>query len=401
MYKPRIVYIVTSDTSADILLRGRLSYLAQQGFEVSVICGAGERAAAVSAREGVPCYTVELRREVSIAHDARALWQIVWLLRGLAPDIVNASTPKAALLGLCAARLARVPHRIYLARGLRLETLGALGQLGMRQIERLCATLAERVVCVSPSLRAAYLEQGLAPAAKCVVLGSGSSNGIDTARFSPSVELELRADGLALELGLDRRRPTLGFVGRPVADKGIAELWAAYRSVQREVPAVQLLMVGAGFAGDAECAEVSELRSTPGVFVVPAVEDVAPYYCLMSVLVFPSYREGFPNVVLEGSAMGLPVVGFDATGVKDAIVDGETGRVCPMRDAGALAAAALEYVKDPALASRHGAAGAERARREFDRQRVWERVDEFYRGLLASPGPAAGSRVASGGSDSI
>jgi glycosyltransferase involved in cell wall biosynthesis len=180
---------------------------------------------------------------------------------------------------------------------------------------------------VSPSLRAAYLEQGLAPAAKCVVLGSGSSNGIDTGRFSPSAELEVRADALALELGLDRRRPTLGFVGRPVADKGIAELWAAYRLVQRELPTVQLLMVGAGFAGDAECAEMSELRVTPGVFVVPAVEDVAPYYRLMSLLVFPSYREGFPNVVLEASAMGLPVVGFDATGVKDAIIDGETGCV--------------------------------------------------------------------------
>jgi glycosyltransferase involved in cell wall biosynthesis len=146
---------------------------------------------------------------------------------------------------------------------------------------------------------------------------------------------------------------------------------------------------------------MSELRVTPGVFVVPAVEDVAPYYRLMSVLVFPSYREGFPNVVLEASAMGLPVVGFDATGVKDAIVDGETGRVCPMRDAGALAAAALEYVKDPALGARHGAAGAERARREFERQRVWERVVEFYRGLLTRPGPALGSRVSAGRSDSI
>lgn len=392
MSKPRIVYIVTSDTSADILLRGRLSYLAQQGFEVSVICGAGERAAAVSAREGVPCYTVELRRQVSLGSDALALLQILRLLRRLAPDIVNASTPKAALLGLCAARAAQVPHRIYLARGLRLETLGPLAQLGMRQIERLCARLAEHVVCVSPSLRAAYLEQRLAPAAKCVVLGSGSSNGIDTLRFSPSAELDERAATLAVGLGLDRRRPTLGFVGRPVADKGIAELWAAYRLVRRELPAVQLLMVGAGFAGDADCAEMSELRATPGVFVVPAVSDVAPYYRLMNVLVFPSYREGFPNVVLEASAMGLPVVGFDATGVKDAIVDGQTGRVCRMRDAEALAAAVLEYLKDITLASRHGAAGAERARREFERERVWAQVVEFYQGLLAPHGPALGSR---------
>jgi glycosyltransferase involved in cell wall biosynthesis len=358
-----------------------------------VICGAGDRVAAVSAREGVPCYTVDLRREVSAASDARALLELVRLLRRLAPDIVNASTPKAALLGLCAARLARVPHRIYLARGLRLETLRPLVQLGMRQMERLCATLAERVVCVSPSLRALYLEQRLAPAAKCVVLGAGSSNGIDIERFSPSAELDEQALALGVDLGLDRSRPTLGFVGRPVADKGIAELWSAYRRARAAVPGIQLLMVGAGFAGDAECAEMSELRATPGVFVVPAVSDVAPYYRLMNVLVFPSYREGFPNVVLEASAMGLPVVGFDATGVRDAIVDGVTGTVCPMRDAGALAAAAIEYLNDTALASRHGSAGAERARREFERERVWGQVVEFYRDLLTPRGPAPGSRA--------
>ena len=379
--KPRLVYIVTSDTSADILLRGRLSYLSQHGFDVQVICGAGERVALVAAREGVECHSVQLEREFSAKSDLPALLELVQLLRRLAPDIVNASTPKAALLGLCAARLAGVPHRVYLLRGLRLETLAPFARAGMKLIERLCSRLAHHVLCVSPSLLATYVAQGLGPAHKCRVLGSGSSNGIDVARFSRSVALEQRASQLAAELGLERQQPTLGFVGRPVRDKGISELLAVFRRVQRELPQAQLLIVGAGFAGDAECPEMKELRRLPGVFVVPAVADVAPYYLLMNVLVFPSYREGFPNVVLEASCAGVPSVGFDATGVKDAILHQQTGSVCPFRDAEALGTATLEYLKQPDLARRHGAAGAERVRGEFDRERVWAEVVEFYRQL--------------------
>jgi glycosyltransferase involved in cell wall biosynthesis len=380
---PRIVYVVTSDTSADVLLRGHLAYLTRQGFDVTLVCGNGARLAAVSLREGVPCHGIDLARDLAPLEDLRALWQLVGVLRRIAPDIVNASTPKAALLGLLAAWLTRVPHRIYLLRGLRLETLGFAGRAGMRAIERLCSTLAEYVLCVSPSLAQRYVEQRLASSSKCRVLGAGSSNGVEVARFERSATLDLRAKQVGHALGLDPDRATIGFVGRPVADKGIADLLGVYRAVRRELPEAQLLIVGAGWAGDAECAEMTEIRRMPGAFVVPAVADVAPYYCLMSVLVFPSYREGFPNVVLEASCAGVPVVGFDATGVRDAIVPGVTGQLCRLHDTEALAFATLGYLADPELARRHGQAGAERVRREFDCQRVWADVLEFYREVLA------------------
>ncbi|MEY4547277.1 MAG: hypothetical protein RL685_3472 [Pseudomonadota bacterium] len=384
--RPRIVYVVTSDTTADVLLRGRLSHLSRSGFDVQVICGAGDRVEAVSAREGVACHAISLEREFSAGRDARASLALVRLLRRLRPDIVNASTPKAALLGLCAAGLAGVPHRVYLLRGLRLETLSPVARTGMALVERLCSRLAHEVLCVSESLRATYVAQGLAPTDKCRVLGSGSSNGIDTERFTRSPDLERRAAELAAGLGLDTGAPTLGFVGRPVRDKGIADLASVFQRVRSVYPAAQLLIVGAGFGGDAECTEMAELRRSSGVFVVPSVENVAPYYCLMNVLVFSSYREGFPNVVLEGSCAGLPVVGFDVTGVKDAIVHGQTGQICPLGDARALGEAALTYLRDPALAHRHGQAGTLRAQREFARERIWAELTTFYRGLLRSPG---------------
>lgn len=394
MAAPRITYIITTDTSADVLLRGQLSFLVRNGFDVSLICGSGPRLQALAEREGVRCYPVPFEREFSALQDLRALLALWRLLREQKPDIVNASTSKAALLGLTAACLAGVPHRVYLLRGLRLETLGRAGRFGMRVIERFCSTLAEDVLCVSESLKQTYVEQHLAPLRKCRVLGSGSSNGIDTGRFIRNEASLTRARAVAEGLGLDRTRATLGFVGRPVADKGISELLLAFRSVRAHAPHAQLLVVGAGFAGDAECAEMAELRRSPGVFVVGAVEDVSPYYCLMDVLVFPSRREGFPNVVLEASAMGVPAVGFAATGVRDAIVDGQTGTVCAMGDADALGRAVLAYLRDPSLAARHSATGTRRAREEFSRERVWGELASFYRNTLAC---AESDRTALGG----
>jgi glycosyltransferase involved in cell wall biosynthesis len=390
---PRIVYVVTSDTSADVLLRGHLAHMARHGFDVALVCGKGERLAAVSAREGIPCYGIDLTREISPLRDLRALVQLLRVLHRLAPDIVNASTPKAALLGLLAAWLTRVPHRIYLLRGLRLETLGIAGRTGMRAMERLCSALSEYVLCVSPSLAQRYLQERLASVSKCRILGAGSSNGVEIARFERSPALELRAEAMGRALGLLPGRPTLGFVGRPVADKGISDLLDVYRSVRRQFPETQLLIVGAGLAGDRECAEMREIRRLPAAFVVPAVADVAPYYCLMNVLVFPSYREGFPNVVLEASCAGVPVVGFDATGVRDAIVPGVTGQLCRLKDTPGLAVATLGYLADPELARRHGQAGAEWVRREFDCERVWADVLGFYRRLLAPLAPRAGAGV--------
>jgi glycosyltransferase involved in cell wall biosynthesis len=379
--QPHIVYVVTSDVSADILLRGQLEYVRNSGFDVSLVSSGGSRLAAVSKREGVPSYVIDLEREVSPFKDVRALAQLTLLLRQIRPDIVNASTPKGALLGLLASALAGVPNRVYLLRGLRLETLSPAGQLGMQAIERLCSTLAHRILCVSSSLRAAYVARGLAPARRCQVLGAGSSNGIDCDRFTRNSETLSRAASVTRELGLDSAQPTLGFIGRPVRDKGIAQLCEVFRLVKQQCPRAQLLIVGADFAGDKECDEMVELRAMGGVHVVGATTDVAPYYALMNVLVFPSYREGFPNVVLEASCMGVPVVGFDATGVKDAIVDGQTGVVCPLYDAVALGQATLRYLTCPELAQAHGARGARRARAEFARERVWEELVSFYREL--------------------
>jgi glycosyltransferase involved in cell wall biosynthesis len=301
---------------------------------------------------------------------------------------VNAGTPKAGLLGMLAARALGVPVRIYLMRGLRLETeTGALRAI-LATTERVASACATDVACVSPSLTRAAVDGGYAPARKARVVGQGSSNGVDEARFAPTASR--RADGLerTAALGIAPDDPLVVFVGRLVADKGIRELLRAFALVRRELPRAKLLLAGGELTGEAlDPALVRLVKETPGVVTTGFIDDLAPYYARMNVLALPSYREGFPNVALEAAAAEVPVVGFRSTGVVAAVVDGATGRLVERGDDAALARALLEYLASPARAEEHGRAARARVLASFRREAVWAAWLDVYRDRLAAARP--------------
>lgn len=384
--RPRLVYVVTAAVTANVLLRGQLAFMREAGFDVTVICTPGPQLDAVAAREHVGVVGVAMEREIAPAADALSFVRLVRVLRELKPDIINASTAKAGLLGGLAAVAARVPIRIYLARGSRAETTRGLKRTVLGATERTTIACAQHVICVSESLREHLVATGVAPAAKTRVLGSGASNGIDADRFSRTEERIQQAAEIRARHGIPSGAPVLGFIGRPVADKGIGELLDAFAAIRAELPETHLMFIGAGFAGDAMASGIADRLREPNIVSVGQVDEPAPYYVAMDVLAFPSHREGMPNSPLEAAACEVPTVGSRATGVVDAIIDDVTGALVDMGDAAGLATALLRYLRDPQLRAQHGKAARQRVISTFRRELVWERWRDEYIQLLADTG---------------
>jgi glycosyltransferase involved in cell wall biosynthesis len=306
-------------------------------------------------------------------------------MRSCRPAVTNVGTPKAGLLAGLAAWFARVPCRIYTLRGLRLETATGLQRMLLYLTEWVACRAAHRVVCVSPSLLRRAEGLRLVAPGRGVVLGSGSSNGIDVDRFLPSPQRRATGIRLRADLGLPDDALVVGFVGRLARDKGVVELVEAYRQLTPTFPQLRLLLLGEPEPGDPLPADThAALESLPGVVRPGFVADTADWYHVMDVVALPTYREGFPNVLLEAAAAGKPVVTTTATGAVDAVLAGMTGHVVPPRDVAALRTALGALLAAPDEAARMGRRGQEWVSGHFRSHNVWRSLGDLYDELLGS-----------------
>jgi glycosyltransferase involved in cell wall biosynthesis len=288
------------------------------------------------------------------------------------PSAVHAGTPKAGLLGMVASWIVRVPVRVYAVHGVRYETIRGNARRLFVTLERVACAAATHVAPDSQSLAAVVQRDRLAKAGKVAVIGPGSSNGVDTGRFT---RRRTRAEARS-ELGLDERAHIVGFVGRLTRDKGIDDLVDWYRGRSLSLPAVQLLLVGTLEDGDPVKDEtLRTIHSGPGVIHVEWLDDPRVAYEAMDVLAFPSYREGLPNVPLEAQSMSVPVVGYSATGTVDAVADPST--LVPLGDVERLGALLDQLLSSPAEREVSGNEASSWVRENFDRDVVWSAKIDF------------------------
>lgn len=314
------------------LLGNRLHLLVEAGVDLHVLVGEPILKAIPELPSEVSLHVVPLKRGIDPLNDAAALIKTVRLLRRIRPQLVAAATPKASLITLLAARLNDVPVRVWEVWGAKWDGSRGKATRLLKELDRLIARSATSIASVSPSLADLLLNEGIVKA-QPQTFGRGSTKGVDEHLYRP---MRTTSSG---------HKPTLGFVGRISKDKGIDDLVASASSVRTKYPLLELVLVGEVDLADPPPQDtIQEIESASWIRKTGWVESTAPFYKDLDVVVFPSSREGLPNVILEAASCGIPSVAYDAVGTRDALVSGETGFLVPLGNRDELASRILQLL---------------------------------------------------------
>lgn len=379
MGRIRVLHAVTVSKSLK-LMKGQLSYLKNLGYEVSVVSSPGKEIDTFAEMEKVNIKQIKMAREISPLSDIISLIKVIRYLLKYRPHIVNTGTPKAGLLLSVAAWLTRVPIRVYTVRGLRLETASGYKRKILLFTERIACLCSHRIIAVSESLRKRIIELKLAPKEKIVVLGSGSSNGIQVSRAQElskmNVDINVEADSFRI-----------GFVGRITKDKGIIELLQAFRNLRKKYHNIKLIILGDFETGDPiPDSERRYIETDPNILFLGFQQNPFPYYKFMDIFVLPSHREGFANVCLEAALMGLPIITTNATGAIDTVIDGKTGLIYEVGNVKQLEEKIEFLIRNPEIRKKMGIEGKKWITKEFSSERIWNGLDNLYKALLKEKG---------------
>ncbi|WP_242131029.1 glycosyltransferase family 4 protein [Aestuariivivens marinum] len=345
--KKSLVRITTVPISLDKLLEDQLRFM-NQYYNVIAVSSNETDLKKVGVKEGVETYCVEMTRKITPFKDVISVLKLVVYFLKHRPEIVHTHTPKAGIVGMLAARITNVPIRLHTVAGLPLLEVNGIKRRILNYVEKLTYRCAHRVYPNSFGLKEIIEEEKFTKPSKLKVIGNGSSNGIDTSYFSrESIKNEI-IDKLRQRLNIKEEDFVFVFVGRIVGDKGINELVESFNELKIKYNNMKLLLVGP-FEEDLDpIAQSSKaiIKESENIITTGYVNDVRPYYAISDVLVFPSYREGFPNVVMQAGAMGLPSIVSNINGCNEIITHNINGSIIRVKNAPDLFLEMESYVMD-------------------------------------------------------
>jgi glycosyltransferase involved in cell wall biosynthesis len=385
--RPKLMVLTTIDATMLAFLQHQMRELASSGYEVHAVTSPGSGLAQL--RDFATTHAIPMARPPAPLRDLVSLVRLVLLMLRVRPQIVHAHTPKAGLLGMLAAFLTGVQVRLYTIHGLPLETRSGLKRRILEAAERAASRFATQVYAVSPSLAQVVTAARLCAPEKLSVVGVGSCDGVDVARFDPSAISSGERAAIRTSWGLVDDSIAISFVGRLARDKGIEYLATAWQLLADRYPRAHLVLCGPEDVSDPVDPQVlAMLRAHPRVLFLGLQRASMPtVYAASDVCVLPTFREGLPQVVLEASAMGLPVVGTCVTGVRDAIVPDVTGALIPARNAEALRDALARMLAAPEVRARLGRAGRSHVLAHFDATYVRNLWMQEYARMLGLRAP--------------
>lgn len=378
----KILRITTVPISLMNLLKGQPKFMSQY-YKVVGVTSPGDEIDTIINDEGISVIAVEMTRTISPIKDLVSLFKIYKIIKKEKPFIVHSHTPKAGTLGMMAAKLAGVPNRLHTIAGLPLlEATGPKRKL-LDVVEKITYACATKIYPNSLGLKDIIIQNKYTKPSKLKVIAKGSSNGIDANLFSiKNISVETIST-LREELHINKSDVVFVFVGRLVTDKGINELISAFKRLSIKNPNIKLLLVGT-FESDLDPLKgktLNEIENNSNIIHVGWQTDVRPYFAISNALVFPSYREGFPNVVMQAGAMDLPSIVTDINGCNEIIKHNINGLVIPPKDESELFIAMQYLIENPDESQKMAKASRKIIYANYQREVIWNALLKEYNNL--------------------
>lgn len=380
--KKKLIRTSTIPWSLDLFCKGQLKMFSKH-YDVVVVSSPDKELKWIEEREGVKTIPLKMARNIELWTDIKALWKMIGVMRREKPYIVHSITPKAGLISMLAARICGVPVRMHTYTGLVFPTATGLKQKILIWMDKLlcaCATY------INPE------GQGVANDLKKYnitkkplhIIGNGNVRGVDAEYWKKESTNEHKltqnineARNLQKESN-DAEPFTFVFVGRIVGDKGINELIEAFKRLKPN--SAKLILVGPYEENldPVKTETKSEIDNNPNIVWVGKQDDVRPYYEQANAFVLPSYREGFPNTVLEAGAMDLPCIVTNINGANEIIIPEENGIIVPSKDANALYQAMQRFINEPELVAKMKRNARKMVIDRYEQKFIWGELLKVY-----------------------
>lgn len=366
------------------LLPGQMYFMGMSGFEVVMISADGKELAEVIAREQCRHIIVPMTRKITPVQDLKCLWMLVKIFRKEKPDIVHTHTPKAGLLGMLAARITGVKTRIHTVAGLPLMVEKGFKYQLLKFIERLTYAAATQVWPNSNSLLQFIIKNKLTNKEKLKIIGKGSSNGINLHRFTTDSLNQNTLATVKASVNFSNNKVYLLCIGRLVKDKGIVELVNVFNELCKEHGHFILILVGEYEATLDPLPEetLQEIKTNPSIIHIPWTDHVEYFMHIADYFVFPSHREGFPNVLLQAGAMGLPIVCSNIAGNIDIVQNNETGLIFDRGNEQQLLKLMQYALTHPQHLQTMAKNLEEEIQENYRQENIWQNMLEAYKSLV-------------------
>jgi glycosyltransferase involved in cell wall biosynthesis len=380
----KLIRITTVPMALRYLLPGQMKFMQQNGFDVLMISADGPELNDVIKNEMCRHIVVPMTRKITPLQDLRCLFQLIKIFKKEKPDIVHTHTPKAGLLGMLAAKLAGVKVRIHTVAGMPLMVEKGAKLRLLTFIEKLTYRAANHVWPNSMSLYNYIIEHNFTAAKKLNIIGKGSTNGINISRFSAAVLNQNTITQLKESIHFSPQNIYLLCIGRLVADKGIVELVNVFTVLQKKHTALKLILVG-DYEEELDplpTAIMQQIESNTNIIHIKWTQQVEYFMHVASYFIFPSHREGFPNVLLQAGAMQLPIICSRIAGNVDIVTDKQTGLIFETANEQQMEQQ-IEYAITNRDAMQTMAASLiEIIKTDYQRENIWQNILSAYKSLL-------------------